>query len=79
MPADDQAITPGMLMEHMRRMESVLVEKMDRIERKVDTNHAELTRKFDTLTTGVDSIDRRLDAIEIEKLPARLKAMEMQR
>jgi hypothetical protein len=37
-----------------------------------------LERKIDTLTLGVDSIDARLDALELEKLPQRVGALEAQ-
>ncbi len=56
------------------------------LRQQIEGNHAEmkgeiarLERKIDTLTLGVDSIDARLDAIEIEKLPHRVAVLESRR
>lgn len=92
MPQTDD-ITPRVLLDHMQAMQRSLERKigdlsgrMDGLSERMDRGFAEvkgeirrLDRKIDVLTAGVDQIDARLDAIEIEKLPQRVRALEMKR
>ena len=75
MPINDD-ITPKVLLEHMQNMQRVLGGKIDqnRLELKADIQRVE--RKVDILKVGVDNIDKRLDAIEIENLPKRVAVLE---
>ncbi|MDB4979116.1 MAG: hypothetical protein JWM56_1302 [Candidatus Peribacteria bacterium] len=90
---DDTDITPKILLQHMQAMQAALIDRMNVMHGSLQkdivavqgevhilrTEHQRLERKIDTLTLGVDSIDARLDTIEIEKLPQRVKALEMHR
>ncbi len=93
MTNDDTEITPKLLLEHMQAMQVDLSRKIDTMAGRVDAlaegmgnritrvedSIQRLERKIDTLTIGVDAIDARLDAIEIEKLPHRVKILEARR
>ncbi len=83
MTNDDIEITPKILLEHMQAMQASLSGKIDALAEgmgmritKVEDGIQRLERKIDTLTIGVDAIDARLDAIEIERLPQRVSVLE---
>ncbi len=77
--AEDQDITPAILLRHMQAMESRIMERFGKVDARfaqVDARFAKLEHRMDVLTTGVDNIDKRLDDIEIELLPKRVAALE---
>ena len=69
-PAD---ITLKDVISHMQGMEQRLTKRIDDVD-------ARLTRQIDrverNLTGQIDAIDQRLDALEIERLPKRMKKLE---
>ncbi|HAI98501.1 TPA: hypothetical protein DCL30_03070 [Candidatus Peribacteria bacterium] len=86
-----RAITLGTVLEHMQHMQRVLMEaigaldkRVGRLETKMDgleTRMIRLETRVDrmevNLTDQIDAIDKRLDAIEIETLPKRVKKLEV--
>ena len=84
---DPKDITTADLLGHMQGMEQRLTEKIDA---KADASELEaveqrLTKRMDSLEKdvavikeGVENIDRRLDAIELEELPKRVGRIEQQ-
>ena len=76
-------ITPGILLTHMRGMEQRLVQRIDKLEGRIDGMEqgiGNLTHRIDrldiNLTRQIGAIDRRLDTIEIESLPRRVAVLE---
>ena len=72
----DNDITLQIVLEHMQNMQRVLMSEigavrtdLQRLERRVD-------RMETNLTNQIDAIDKRLDAIEIENLPKRVRVLE---
>jgi DNA-binding FrmR family transcriptional regulator len=56
--------------ERMTRRLDRMEGRLERIERRIDRMEA-------NLTCQIDAIDKRLDAIEIEKLPQKVKKLEV--
>ncbi len=65
-PAD---ITLKDVISHLQAMEQRLTNNDARLEKQIE-------RVERNLTAQIDAIDQRLDAIEIEKLPKRMKKLE---
>ncbi len=90
MAQNNSDITPAILLQHILAMRGDLTGQIQSVEKnlsarltKVETRleHVEtrlttVEHKVDILTVGVDAIDQRLDTIEIEKLPKRVKVLE---
>ena len=89
--ADD--ITLKTVLDHIHAMQSRMDSRFEDIERrfdKVDQKFEIVDRRFDeleqtiqmvetNLSRQIDAIDHRLDEIEIEGLPSRIKKLEMAR
>ena len=67
-------ITMRILLSHMQNMQQVLVERMDRLEKRID---AKIDHTHHLLVMQLDGIDARLNGMEIEFLPRRVKALEV--
>ncbi len=87
--ADDQDITPAILLQHMQGMEQRLrsefrtelrTELRTAIaaseERLVERIGAEVRHSENRVTAQIDAIDRRLDELEIALLPKRVTKLE---
>lgn len=81
---DESGVTLGMILTHMRAMEVRLTRRIDsidqRLTQRIDGVDHGLTARIDrlerNLTRQIDAIDKRLDAVEIEMLPKRVRAIE---
>jgi hypothetical protein len=83
-------ITSAVLLDHMRGMENRLAGRIDALEsdvggirsdmknfeKKVDGKFEVVNRKLEIMNIGIDNIDKRLDAVEIENLPRRVTKIE---
>ncbi len=84
--ANDQDITPAILLQHMQKMHGEVLIRLDRVEQdlvivKTDLGVVRedvrfLKGKANVLATGLENIDARLDAIELEFLPKRVAKLE---
>jgi len=72
------------VLDHVQNMQRVLTQEIrggdQSLARRIDNLDKRLTKRMDrmetNLTTQIDGIDKRLDAIEIEKLPQRVTKLE---
>jgi archaellum component FlaC len=73
-------ITAGTILKHMQAMEKRLTVRISSVEIGLDSRinalDEKFSRRFDNLSFQIDAIDKRLDAIEIEDLPRRVKRLE---
>jgi predicted nucleic acid-binding Zn-ribbon protein len=90
MSTPEAEITPAVLLQHMQRLHETLradiqglgvrmdrlEQRMDRVEQRLDRGEQRIDRLERNLTQQLDGIDRRLDILEIEKLPARVTSLE---
>lgn len=78
-PADD-GITLKMVMEHMEHRDKRLMEHMQIVMNELRDLRKEMNSRFTSLerrlTMQIDAIDQRLDAVEIENLPKRVRRIE---
>ena len=78
-------ITPKILLEHMQGMQQELLAGQAKLETKltkrIDGVETKLTERIDTLETNlggqIEAIDKRLDAVELEFLPKRVRRFAM--
>lgn len=74
-------VTLRILLDHLRGTEHRLHQEVHALDAKIDKVQQVLTRRIDhlesNLTRQIDAIDGRLDAVEIEHLPKRLKKIEL--
>ncbi len=72
-------ITMHMLLEHQQAMKIELLQQMrDMRKELVNELRTDMRNMERRLTRQIDGIDKRLDAVEIEHLPYRVKRLEMQ-
>ena len=85
--AEGQDITGRVLLEHMQAMQRVLREELEHVRGELAVLRTSLTGEMREikdalrllearLTIQIDTIDKRLDAVEIESLPRRVAALE---
>ena len=74
MAKDDKEITLQMVMHHISKMKYDLETKIDGVSRDLK----EFRSEFREFATGVDELDYRVQDIEDEKLPERMKVVELQ-
>jgi len=76
----DKDITLGTILEHMRGMEQRMTTQLHevdgRLTKRLDSLEVGLDRVHRNLSSQIDAIDKRLDAIEIEYLPKRVSRIE---
>ena len=81
MPKQDDGITLKTILDHMQNMQRVLMAEIQGVEKRltirIDRMEARIDKMDVNLTAQIDAIDKRLDAIEIEKLPDRVKKLEV--
>ena len=80
---NDDAITPAVLLSHIRVMQSDISSVntiLSALEIRMDNRFTQMDQRMDrmeaNLTRQIDAIDKRLDAIEIVNLPRRVTALE---
>jgi hypothetical protein len=79
-----KTVTLGTIMSHMTNMKEDLIERIDDVKTSLnarinDVNtglNARMDRMERNLTRQIDGIDKRLDAVEIEQLPRRVRKIE---
>jgi hypothetical protein len=83
MPDHDDGITLKTILDHMQNMQRTLLNEIAKlgsrvggVEIRMDRLETRIDRMETNLTAQIDGIDKRLDAIEIETLPQRVKAIE---
>jgi hypothetical protein len=82
--ADDN-ITLKTVLDHMQNMQTVLTQEIRQgdqsLARRIDDLDKRLSTRIDhlqaNLTTQIDGIDKRLDEMEIQKLPNRVAKLEV--
>lgn len=72
----DDDITTGVLLDHMQNMQRVMLEKFDALEKRIDMRMDRLERRMDWLQASRDNMNVRLDDIEGEFLPKRVRKLE---
>ncbi|MDD5751803.1 MAG: hypothetical protein PHS73_04780, partial [Candidatus Peribacteraceae bacterium] len=84
MPESDDGITLKAVLDHMQNMQRVLMAEIAKLgsrvgglETRMDTFETHMDRMEANLTRQIDAIDKRLDEIEIEKLPSRVRTLEV--
>ena len=75
--ADANDITLQTVLRHMQAMESRMMERFDAIDTRFDRLEAKVDRNHAQLTFQIDAIDRRLDEVEVTEVPALKKAVGM--
>lgn len=75
-PMEEQGITLGIILEHLRAMESRIRERFENVEFRLDRVELGQQRLERNLTAQIDAIDKRLDPVEIEHLPKRVTRLE---
>ena len=84
---EDTEITLKVLLDHIQGMRHDLTQRMDNLEnslsnridgleKRMDGMEQRMEIRFDQLVFQIGAIDKRLDAIEIEELPKRVKRLE---
>jgi hypothetical protein len=80
MADQDDGITLKVVLDQMQSMHNVVLQEIRRLDVKIDQVEKRLGARIDrveaNLTRQIDAIDKRLDAIEIEQLPARVAKLE---
>ncbi len=82
-----EEITPRLLLEHMQGMEQRINKRFDAVDQRFESVGARIDRldhKLSTrldrlenkLSTQIEHIDKRLDDIELEYLPKRVRRIE---
>ncbi len=88
--ADDQDITPAILLQHMQAMERRIMQYMGERFSQVDSRFSRMEARFDEievrlsklarqvslLSVQIGDMDQRLDEIEIELFPKRVVKLE---
>ena len=73
---DDKDITLRTILDHMRGMEDRINKRFDVVHLRFNAVDARIDLLGRNLTRQIDAIDKRLDEIEIEKLPQRVVRIE---
>jgi hypothetical protein len=73
--ADD--ISLKTVLDHLSAMEQRLAGRFDTVEKRFGQVDQKLQVVEANLTRQIDGIDRRLDEMEIQKLPSRVAALEV--
>jgi hypothetical protein len=78
-PADD-GITLKMVMDHIQHQWQMLMGEIKNVWKEIRDLRKEMNERFrdveHRLTIQIDGIDQRLDAIEIENIPKRMRRVE---
>lgn len=78
--APDDEITPKVLLEHLQQMELRIGLKVEAVRVELKADIVDLRQKVErmerNLSGQMETIDERLDAIEIERLPRRVGVLE---
>ena len=72
----DMDVTLGAVMEHLRAMEGRINKRFENADFRLERIESGQQRMERNLTRQIDGIDKRLDEIEIEKLPQRVDRIE---
>jgi hypothetical protein len=72
----DKDVTLGAVMEHLRAMEGRINKRFESADLRLERIESGQQRMERNLTRQIDGIDKRLDEIEIEKLPERVDRIE---
>ena len=73
---NDKDITLRTILDHMRGLEDRVMKKFEQVDFRLERLQTDQQRMERNLTRQIDAIDKRLDEIEIEKLPQRLERIE---
>ena len=78
MANDDEEITLKMVMEHLGKMKYDLEQKVEKEVGSLACELREFRQEFRDFSKGVDDLDDRVQDIESEQLPKRMKRVEVQ-
>lgn len=81
MADQDDDITLKTVLEHIQNMQRTFTLSHQELKKEIRSVERRLGHRIDlveaNLTTQIDAIDKRLDTIEIEKLPQRVTKLEI--